>query len=175
MTTPLQYSENSVTSTDTKRTHSKTTYHPQPNSPDVEERPAARFARISRAKSLSLESRVGLEDSDLISVRRRTSLIPSFLDTKWHLSQCLQCSELKNSSRCFKQKDCIECSKQKNSIECSELQSNCVEGKHDGISGEHLRPLLSLWKFAGDQTIAPAKVLTKQRIQRQCGCVVRTS
>lgn len=110
-----------------------------------------RYVRRPRPNSASTQRRSGLEYSYNVhqgTLGRRFSLIPSFPDTEWELQSCLQCAE----------------------------QTDTADQKHDGMSGEHLRPLLSLWKFAGEPPKNKMeKGSVRHSIQRHCGCVVRTS
>jgi hypothetical protein len=138
-----------VTSEHSRRTRFNKPHEFKHSVKDAKEPKVVRYVRRTRPQSASSQRQFGLEYSynALNTVRRRFSLIPSFPDTEWELDSCLQCSEQKDSN----------------------------EGKHDGISGEHLRPLLSLWKFVGDRKKTEDKGSVKNSIQRHCGCVVRTS
>ena len=111
-----------------------------------------RYVRKARPRSATHHDHYGLEYSynNLGAPRgRRFSLIPSFPDTEWELESCLKCSK--------------------------ETEPDPTDEKHDGMSGEHLRPLLSLWKIASEKRTSPEKGSVRQNIQRHCGCVVRTS
>lgn len=100
--------------------------NPVENSPtETQSSNVLRYVRRPRPNSATTQRCSGLEYSYNVhqgALGRRFSLIPSFPDTEWELQSCLQCSE----------------------------QTDTADQKHDGMSGEHLRPLLSLWKFAGE-------------------------
>lgn len=126
--------------------------NPVENSPtETQSSNVLRYVRRPRPNSATTQRCSGLEYSYNVhqgALGRRFSLIPSFPDTEWELQSCLQCSE----------------------------QTDTADQKHDGMSGEHLRPLLSLWKFAGEPPKNKVeKGSVRHSIQRQCGCVVRTS
>lgn len=126
--------------------------NPTEKSPaETESSNVLRYVRRPRPTSASTERRSGLEYSYNVhqgALGRRFSLIPSFPDTEWELQSCLKCSE----------------------------QTDTANEKHDGMSGEYLRPLLSLWKFAGEPPKnKEEKGTVRHSIQRHCGCVVRTS
>lgn len=85
-----------------------------------------RYVRRPRPNSASTQRRSGLEYSYNVhqgTLGRRFSLIPSFPDTEWELQSCLQCAE----------------------------QTDTADQKHDGMSGEHLRPLLPCGSLRGSR------------------------